>query len=104
METVISAFKDFINLAPRQKVNLFYALIISGLCYVIYHREKTFEANYKIWKSDYDILTTRCDTVSFYYQKKVDAIQEKRQTDLQRFNDKMENLYKANEKIKNEIE
>ena len=74
METIINTFKDFINLAPRQKVNLFYALIISGLCYVIYHREKTFEANYKIWKSDYDILTTRCDTVSFYYQKKIDAM------------------------------
>jgi hypothetical protein len=73
-----------------------YLLIIAGLCYVIYYREKTT-------RDDYIVLSNRCDTVSYYYQKKIELLQEKRQIDLQGFNDKMENLYKENEKIKNKI-
>ncbi len=97
METIINGFKEFLNLTPKQKVNLFYALIIFGLCYIIYYRETT-------WKNDYTILNNRYDTISFFYQRKINDIQEKRQVEMQGYNDKLENLYKANEKIKNEIE
>ena len=103
MVTIKNIYDWFLKLTPTQKNNLFAALIITALCYVIYYQTKEFKNSYSRLHNDYNILDRRCDSISLDYQKAINEVNTKRQQDLQRYSDKFENLFKETQQAKNEI-
>ena len=87
MQQLKDLYDWFLNLTPTKKNNLFSILIISGLCYVIYYTTNEYKEKYGKLFIEYNNLDRRCDSI-------VNAVNEKRQADLQKYTDKFEELFK----------